>query len=204
MKTVDRFRLTEYLIVILFEVVFAALAVQAVIIQDTPRTYFVVLAMFIAVLPVGVEKLLHFSFPFGVKSMVPFALFLHVAGGIMRWYWIYQPWYDKIAHLVAAVTIALLVFSFFLYLDWCEIRFKTWQILFGVFVITLLLGGVWELGERTFDIMLKSSYNNGLMDTIGDVLANIIGTVIALLAAVWYIRRVPPGENLNYLIQEHR
>jgi hypothetical protein len=201
MKTVDRFRLTEYLIVILFEALFAALAVQAVIIHDTPRTYFVVLAMIIAVLPIIVEKLLHFHFPFGIKSLVPFALFLHVAGGIMRWYWIYQPWYDKIAHLVAAVTIALLVFSFFLYLDWCEIRFKTWQILFGVFVITLLLGGIWEIGERTFDIMLRSSYNNGLMDTIGDVLANIIGTVIALLAAVWYIRRVPPGDNLNYLIR---
>jgi hypothetical protein len=198
---VDRSRLVEYLVVLLFELFFAALAVQAAFIHDTPRFYFVVLAMIIAVLPIVVEKLVHFSFPFGVKSLVPFALFLHLAGGVMRWYWIYQPWYDKFAHFVAAITIALLVFTFFLYLDWCEIRFKTWQILLGIFIITMILGGVWEAGERTFDLILRSSYNNGLMDTIGDVIANFIGTVVAMFIAYRYIRKVPSGENLKYLIR---
>jgi hypothetical protein len=203
-QEMDRQRFVEYLVVILFEVLFAALAVQAVLIHDTPRSYFVVLAMLIAVLPVVLEKILHFSLPLGIKIFVPFALFLHIAGGIMRWYWIYQPWYDKFAHVISALTIALLIFALFLYLDWCDIRFKTWQIMLGIFIITIFLGSIWEVGERTFDIMLKSSYNNGLIDTIGDTIANFVGTIIAILAASWYIRKIPPGEPLSYFIRKQQ
>lgn len=59
-------------LVILFEVVFAFLAIQALLIQDIPRFYNVLLAMFIAVLPILTEKIMDISLPFGVKILVPF------------------------------------------------------------------------------------------------------------------------------------
>jgi hypothetical protein len=192
----------EYLIVILFEIIFAALAVQAVLIEDTTRFYFVFLAMIIALLPVIVEKIMGISLPFGVKSLVPFALFLHLAGGILRWYWIYQPWYDKFAHVISALAIALLVFVFFLMLDYYGTRVSTMKVLLGIFIITLVLGGIWEIGEKSFDIMLKSSYNNGLIDTIGDTIGNLIGTIIAMLVAYWYLKKIPPGQTTGYLIRK--
>jgi hypothetical protein len=192
----------EYLIVILFEIIFAALAIQAVLIQDTTRFYFVFLAMIIAVLPVIVERLMDISLPFGVKILVPFALFLHLAGGILRWYWIYQPWYDKFAHVVSALTIALLVFIFFLMLDYYGTRVSTVNVLLGIFFITMVMGGIWEIGEKSFDIMLKSSYNNGLIDTIGDVIGNLIGTIIAMLVAYWYLKRIPPGKTMGYRLRK--
>jgi hypothetical protein len=197
-----RGNLAEYLIVVLFEIIFAVLAVQAVLIGDTTRFYFVFLAMIIAVLPVIFEKIMGISLPPGVKSLVPFALFLHMAGGILRWYWIYQPWYDKFAHVISALAIALLIFAFFLVLDSYGTRVSTMNVLLGIFIITLVLGGIWEIGEKSFDIMLKSSYNNGLNDTIGDFIGNLIGTIIAVLVASWYLHTIPPGQTMGYLVRK--
>ncbi len=198
----DRARFAEIIIVIFFEAIFAALAIQAIFIQDFPRLFNVIAAMIIAVLPIVFEKVMGMSLPFGVKSLVPFALFLHVAGGIMRWYWLYMPFYDKFAHLVAAIAIGLSVFVFFLVLDYYGVRVSKWKVLLGIFIITLLFGGIWELGEKTIDLMVKSSYNNGLIDTIGDEIGNITGTLIAILIANIYINSVPSGKSMSWLVRK--
>jgi hypothetical protein len=189
-------------LVILFEVIFAFLAIQALLIQDIPRFYNVLLAMFIAILPVLIEKIMDISLPFGVKILVPFALFLHLAGGIMRWYWIYMPFYDKFAHVISALAIALCIFVFFIVLDYYGMKISKWKIFLGIFIITMILGGIWEVGERTLDILLKSSYNNGMIDTIGDVIGNFVGVLIALLIANHYIKSIPPDDNMSYLIRK--
>lgn len=195
-------RFAEIIIVIIFEVIFAALAIQAIFIQDVPRLFNVIAAMIISVLPIVFEKVMGMSLPFGVKSLVPFALFLHVAGGIMRWYWLYMPFYDKFAHLVAAIAIGLSVFVFFLVLDYYEVRISKWKVLLGIFIITMLFGGIWEVGEKTIDMMVKSSYNNGLIDTIGDEIGNIMGTIIALLVVNTYINSVPSGKSMSWLLRK--
>jgi hypothetical protein len=196
-----RLRRLELIIVILFEVIFAGLAIQAVLISDIPRFYNVLISMVIAILPLMVEKIMGISLPFGVKSLVPFALFLHLAGGIMRWYWIYMPFYDKFAHFIAALAIAMVVFVFFIVLDYYGLKVSKWKVFFGIFIITMVLGGIWEVGEKTLDIMLHSSYNNGIIDTIGDVIGNLLGILIALLIANRYLKSIPPGQSMAYLIR---
>jgi hypothetical protein len=191
-------------IIITFEVIFAFLAIQAVLIQDISRFYNVLVAMAITLLPVLTEKMMNISLPFGVKSIVPFALFLHLAGGIMRWYWIYMPFYDKFAHIISSLAIALVVFVFFLVLDYYGLKFSKVKVFFGIFVITLILGGIWEVGEKTLDIMLRSSYNNGMIDTIGDTIGNFIGIVIALMIANYYVKSIPKGESMAYLIRNKK
>jgi hypothetical protein len=192
----------EYFVVALFECIFVALGIQALFIGDTTRFNFIFFAMIIAILPVLFEKIMHFSLPFGVKSMVSLALFLHLAGGIMRWYWIYQPFYDKIAHFVSAFVIGLLVFVFFLVLDYYGYKLSSKKILLGIFVITIIFGGLWEIAERTLDIVLKSSYNNGMLDTIGDMIGNCLGILIAMLVANYYLRKVPQEENKSWLLRK--
>jgi hypothetical protein len=192
----------EYLIIILFEFIFIALGVQALFIGDIPRFTFLVAAMILAILPVVFERIMGISLPFGVKSMVCLALFLHLAGGIMRWYWIYQPFYDKFAHFIAAFTVGLLVFVFFLLLDFYDYKITAKEVLIGIFFITLMLGCVWEIGERTLDIMLKSSYNNGMLDTIGDTIGNLLGVIAAILVVTSYLRKIPRGEKIAWLLQK--
>ena len=62
-------------------------------------------------IPYIAEKLLRISFPLGVKAMIPFALFMHTAGGILRWYWEFSGiYYDKIAHMIGGIALGLVVF----------------------------------------------------------------------------------------------
>jgi hypothetical protein len=104
-------RTIENIIVILFEISFILLAIQAVNIEDIPRLYIAITSFFMTLIPYVAEKLLRIQFPIGVKFMIPFALFMHTAGGIMRWYWeLSDFYYDKIAHLIGGIALGLAIF----------------------------------------------------------------------------------------------
>jgi hypothetical protein len=197
-------RTIENIIVILFELSFIALSVQAVNIEDTPRLYIAITAFFLTLIPYAAERLLQISFPFGVKIMIPFALFMHTAGGIMRWYWIYSDfYYDKIAHLIGGIALGLAIFVSIL----TAIHFTTWEIekrsvLMLTALITLLFGLLWEIEEMAIDSVVMTTYSGGLYDSIGDMTGNIIGIIICLYIANRLMDSVPPQERLSYLLRK--
>ena len=115
----------ENIIVILFEMSFIALAIHAKNIEDIPRMKIAITAFFMTIIPYIAEKLLRISFPLGVKAMIPFALFMHTAGGIMRWYWEFSGiYYDKIAHMIGGIALGLVIFVSIL----TVILFTSWDI----------------------------------------------------------------------------
>jgi len=191
----------EYSILLLFEIIFAGFAVQAVVIYDTTRFYVVLVSMAILLIPILFERWRSIRLPFGIKSAIALALFLHMAGGINRWYWKYMPYYDKLAHVVSALALGLLIFAFFLVLDSWEIRVRPSRILVGIFVLVFLFGFCWEIGEYYIDLLVRSSYNNGVMDSILDSISNIIGALIAMLIARYYMKHIPEGRTPGYLLK---
>jgi VanZ family protein len=191
---------SEYYILLLFEMLFLFLAVQAVSIGDTTRFYGVLASMGIALLPLLAEWGLSVRFPPGVKVVIALALFLHVAGGVNRWYWKFAPIYDKLAHVVAALALGMVIFTFFLILDTRRVRIRPSGIIAAMIVIVVILGGLWEIGEYSIDLLVRSSYNNGVMDTILDTIANLIGLLIAVLYAWWIMKKVPAGQTPGYLV----
>jgi len=191
----------EYIIILLFEIIFIGYALQAVLIHDTTRFYVVLVSMAILLLPILFERWLSIRFPFGIKSAIGLALLLHMAGGINRWYWKYMPYYDKLAHVVSAIALGLLIFAFFLVLDYWEIRIRPSRILAAIFVLVLLFGCGWEIGEYYIDLLVQSSYNNGVMDSILDCISNILGALVAMLIARYYLKNIPEGKTPGYLLQ---
>ena len=94
---------------------FIWLALQARNVDDSMRMNIAIGSFFITLIPYAAERLMRISIPFGVKLMIPFALFIHAAGGIMDWYWSpVFPWYDKAAHFISGLAVGLVVFVFFL------------------------------------------------------------------------------------------
>lgn len=191
---------SEYYILILIEVLFLLLAVRAVIIDDTSRFYGVLAAMVIALLPVLAEWGLSIRLTPGVKTVIALALLLHVAGGINRWYWKFAPYYDKLAHVVAAMAVGMAILSLFLVLDTWEFRASQGRIIAGMIIIVVVLGGLWEIGEYSIDLLVRSSYNNGVMDTILDTIANLAGLLLAVVYAWWILKLVPSGRTPGYLV----
>jgi hypothetical protein len=190
----------EYAVLLAFEVIFLGFAVQAVLIEDTTRFYVVLISMALLLVPVLVEKKISITLPFGTKSAVALALFLHIAGGINRWYWKFMPYYDKLAHGVSALALGLLIFSFFLVLDYWEIRVRPSRILIWIFILVFLFGLSWEVGEYYIDVLVQSSYNNGIIDSILDMVSNTIGAVVVIAIAAHYLRSLPEGKTPGSLL----
>jgi VanZ family protein len=194
-------RINEGYILLFFELLFIGFAFQAVLIEDTTRFYVVIASMLLILVPLLVERKLVIRLPAGTKTMIAFALFLHVAVGINRWYWKFMPYYDKLAHVVSAFALGLVIFSLFLLLNYWEIRIEPSHIYAWIFILVLIFGASWEIGEYYIDVLVKSSYNNGITDSIFDMISNTIGSLFAIAMARYAIMQVPKGESISSLLK---
>ena len=194
----------ENIVVILFEISFILLAIQAVNIDDIPRMKIAITAFFMTLIPYVAEKLLRISFPLGVKGVIPFALFVHTAGGIMRWYWeLSGIYYDKIAHMIGGIALGFVIFVCILTI----ILFRNWEIkknsvLLLTALITFLFGLFWEFEEMSIDNVMLTTYSGGIYDSIGDTVGNIIGIILCLYIAQRWMDSVPPGKRLSWLLRK--
>jgi VanZ family protein len=197
-------RTIENIIVILFEISFILLAIQAVNIDDIPRVKIAITAFFMTLVPYAAERLLRISLPFGVKSMIPFALFMHVAGGIMRWYWeLSGLYYDKIAHLIAGFGLGLVIFcSILTFILYSKNEIQKRSILILTAIITFLFGVFWEIMEVSFDNALLTTYSGGIYDSIGDTIGNIVGIILCMYVAKMWMDSVPPQKSISYLLRK--
>ena len=159
-------------------------------------------SFFITLIPYAAERLMRISIPFGVKFMIPFALFVHAAGGIMDWYWSpVFPLYDKLAHFISGLAVGLVMLVFFLVLDRYGIRFKPSTVLIGIFLLVAFLGGIWKIGEVYMDITRNAMFDEGLPDLIGDDICHTIGSIAAVIVAWLYFLRIPEGKGISYLLK---
>jgi hypothetical protein len=136
--------------------------------------------------------------------MIPFALFMHTAGGIMRWYWeLSDFYYDKIAHLIGGIALGLAIFVSIL----TAIHFTTWEIekksvLMLTALLTFLFGLLWEVEEMAIDSVVMTTYSGGLYDSFGDTIGNIVGIIICLYIINRWMDTVPPQERLSWLLRK--
>ena len=197
----------ENIIVILFEISFILLAVQAVNIDDIPRLKIAITAFFMTLVPYLAERLLRISLPFGIKSLIPFALFVHAAGGIMRWYWELSGfYYDKVAHVVSGLALGLVIFAtfltFILYTDYGR-EMQRRSVLVWTALITFMFGLFWEFEELSIDSVMLTTYSGGLYDSIGDMIGNIVGIILCLYVAKRWMDSVPPEKSISSLLEKY-
>ena len=197
----------ENIIVILFEISFILLSVQAVNIDDIPRLKIAVTAFFMTLVPYLAERLLRISLPFGIKSLIPFALFVHAAGGIMRWYWELSGfYYDKVAHVVSGLALGLVIFAtfltFILYTDYGR-EMQRRSVLVWTALITFMFGLFWEFEELSIDSVMLTTYSGGLYDSIGDMIGNIVGIILCLYVAKRWMDSVPPEKSISFLLGKY-
>ena len=196
----------ENIIVLLFEISFILLTLQAVNIEDTSRMWIAVASFFITLIPYLAERLLRISLPFGIKIMIPFALFIHTAGGIMRWYWDFSwIYYDKIAHLISGLALGLVVFAIILtFILYSKLELKKRSVLVWTAAITFIFGEFWEYEEMSIDSVMMTTYSGGLYDSIGDTIANIVGIILCIYVAKKWMDSVPAHKSLSSLIRNER
>jgi hypothetical protein len=173
-------------------------------IGDINRMYIPVVSFFIPLIPYVAERLLRISLPFGIKIMIALALFMHTAGGIMRWYWTPFLLYDKAAHFVSGMAVGLVILVFFLFLDLHGVRFKRSTVLIGIFLLMAFFGGVWKIGEVYSDITHHTTFDDGLPDLIGDDICHTLGSVAAVVVSWLYFLTLPEGKGISSLLRRNK
>ena len=168
-------------------------AISGIIYNDTYRAIWGFCAAILAALPALVEWRKGWIFPWPVKFLLGLALVMHIGGGIESWYFSLYPIYDKIAHLVSAMAIALLIFLFLLFLEYYDIiHLGRRKIVFIVIFVTLFFGLAWEVAEYDIDQNLLSTYWVNLYDSIFDTIFNIIAVGFIAYHANEYLKAEPP------------
>jgi len=162
-------------------------------INDPYRALWGVIAALLAALPAIVEWRTPWVFPWPAKFLIGLSLVIHIGGGMMSWYFDYYPVYDKIAHLVSGMTVALLLLLLLLFLEYRSlVRLGRRRIVFLIVFVTLFFGLLWEMAELLLDVNLTSTYFVGPMDSFFDIIFNILGTGYIAFHANEYLKLEPP------------
>jgi hypothetical protein len=164
-------------------------------IDDVYRAVWAIIAALIAALPAIVEWRTRWVFPWPAKFLIGLALFIHIGGGMMSWYFDYFPIYDKIAHLVSGMTIALIIFLYLLYLEYrSTVQLGRRKIVFLIVSVTLFFGFGWEFAEYLLDVNLLSTYFVTPWDSFFDTIFNILGTGYIAFHANEYLKLESPAK----------
>lgn len=131
------------------------------------------------------------------------ALTLHGVGEVLGWYDTVA-WFDRLVHVVLPMLAAPVIYIGLARLEVLpdpqdETHARHYV---GMAVVTFSLGAAlgasWEIIEMASDAVLGSNLSEGNVDTVGDLLADLVGSLLAaLLIVAWArwgwgsVRRVP-------------
>ena len=117
------------------------------------------------------------------------------------------PWYDRVVHVVVPMLTSQVIYLCLARLDVLPdpqqetTRHHEAGMLVVTFALGLSVGAVWEIFEFASDGVFGSELSEGNVDTVGDLIADTIGSLLGgVLMVLWAekgwgsVRRIP-GEN---------
>ena len=163
------------------------------------------IGFFMTCIPYLIGRRVQVTLPWEVNFLIAFAIFLHVAGYSQHLYLLLYPYYDKFAHFISSITVAVLAFVSILLINRfsCQ-NFHRWQIFFYILIFTMAIGAFWEIYEYLMDTFLGAyltkSLQHGLDDTMIDLILDLLGGVVIGFFGAWYIERKTLEELTNPMV----
>ena len=143
-------------------------------------------AFLLTLAPYLVTRNLRFCLPWEINFLIAASLYIHVMGHVGEYYVTLAPYYDKLAHLVASVTVGLIAFFLALLAEHRgEIRLTGPAIAVFILTSTLAAGTVWEIYEFAVDQVFGTNLQFGNTDTMWDLVVDLVGgALVAVFAAI--------------------
>lgn len=194
--------------------VYIAYAMQGVIllegifglfIRDPSIIFTAFIGFFLTCIPYLIGRRIQVTLPWEVNFLIAFAVFLHVAGYSQQLYIILYPYYDKFAHFISSITVAVLAFVSILLINrFSCTKLARWQIFFYIVIFTMAIGAFWEIYEYLLDTFfgsyLTKLLQHGLEDTMIDLIIDLVGGIIIALFGTWYIQKKTLAELTNPMV----
>ena len=184
-----------------FQFLIAVNVLIALSIGEYSQAFTGVIGLFLTLVPAIATRKWSITLPWQVNLLIAFLLYLHVAGEIQGYYLIYYPYYDKIAHLIAGITVSILAFAIVLLLDrFSRLNLSRWMIVGFIIIAAMAMEGFWEIYEWLFDTFLGTNLQHGLDDTMLDMIFVLIGSIIVALAGNRHLSRFSKEEITERLV----
>ena len=183
-----------------FQALIALNAVHAFLIGEYQAMFTAILMFVLTIVPYIVAKRINVEFPWFVFFLIALALWFHTAGYVQGYYERFYPYYDKIAHLVSGTAVALLGFLGVILLDkYLKMNLQPAFIIFFTIIFGVALGAFWEMYEFLIDFFFGGSLagpmQNGLEDTMLDMMFVLGGSIIVAVMSIFWFRRNRKEEN---------
>ena len=152
-------------------------------------TVLILLAVVISLVPSIVQRNYNIVLPFELDLLITLSIFLHTfMGEGLDFYSKYWLW-DKFLHIYGSAVTAVLAFITVYSLHYSR-KLRLTLPLIGLFTFTfsMAMGAVWEIGEFAVDALFGTQAQKGLMDTMIDLINNLIGGLVVAGLAVIYVR----------------
>ena len=149
---------------------------------------------FLTCIPYIIGRRVQVTLPWEVNLLIAVAVFLHVMGYSQQLYVSLYPYYDKFAHFVSSITVAVLAFVSILLINrFSCTKLARWQIFFYIVIFTMAIGAFWEIYEYLMDTFLgaylSKPLQHGLDDTMLDLIIDLLGGIVVGVFGMWYIQK---------------
>ncbi|MFQ5735542.1 MAG: hypothetical protein ACE5GY_01595 [Thermodesulfobacteriota bacterium] len=152
-------------------------------------TLAIVAAVVLSLVPSAVQHNYNITLPFELDLLITLSIFMHTFMG--EWLDFYQRLgvWDQILHLYGSAVVGLLAFVTVYTLHYTKrLRLTLPLIAFFSIAIAMAAGGIWEIGEFSVDKLFARHTQDGLDDTMMDLIDDLIGGVVISALGLLYVK----------------
>lgn len=176
----------------LFQALIAVYGIYALVTGRYEEMFTAFFMFGLTFIPYVAANRLDIRFPWFVYFLIALSLWLHIAGYVQGWYVSLYPYYDKVAHLVSGISVALIGFLGVIFLDrYWRMNLTPLFIVGFTLIFGLALGAAWEIYEFFVDLVfggpLAMPMQNSLQDTMLDMIFVLVGSVVVAVGGIAYL-----------------
>lgn len=131
------------------------------------------------------------AFLYATTAFLFASLFMGEVFGFYERFW----WWDIALHGLSAIGFGLIGFLFvFMLFEGDRFAAPPAALAFMAFCVAMTVGGTWEIFEFGMDQLFGlNMQKSGLMDTMGDLIVDMIGGIIGAVTGYLYLRGLERG-----------
>lgn len=147
----------------------------------------------LSLIPSLVERSYRVTLPFELDLLITLSIFLNTFMGEGMNFYQRVRLYDKVLHIYGSAVVGLLAFVVVYTLNYTrKVRLSLPFIGFFTITFAIAMGAVWEIMEFAVDSLFGKTTQNGLADTMWDLINDFVGGVITAAVGMLYVKYSNP------------
>jgi len=152
-----------------------------------------VFSVILSLMPSLVERSYRVTLPFELDLLITLSIFLNTFMGEGMNFYQKVRLYDKALHIYGSAVVGLLAFVVVYTLNYTrKVRLSLPFIGFFTITFAIAMGAVWEIMEFAVDSLFGKTTQNGLADTMWDLVNDFVGGVITAAVGMLYVKYSNP------------